>query len=60
VKGPDDIGLNEFARAMDGPIDMAFCSKVDHGSRLVRREQGGYQPSIADVTPHKDMPSIAF
>ena len=34
VEGADDVGLNEFARAMDRTIDMALGREVDHGTRF--------------------------
>ncbi len=37
---------------------MRFGSKVQHGTRLVCRQQLGHQRSIAKVTVHKHMARI--
>ena len=35
AEGANDIGLDEFSRAVDGAIDMAFGSEIDNRSRLM-------------------------
>lgn len=38
VKRSDHVGLNEFAGAVDGPVDMGFCGEVDDGVGFVGGE----------------------
>ena len=53
VKRADDVGLDEFARAMDGAVDVAFGGKVDDRARTVLGQQLRQQRTVADVALHK-------
>ena len=47
--GPDDIGLHERGRAIDGAVDVTLRSEVNDAVRLVRIEQSRYRGRIRDV-----------
>ena len=60
VKGADDVGLNELARAMNRTIDMALGSKVDNGARFNIGQQVGDEVTVADAAANKLMTWVAF
>jgi len=59
-EGPDDVGLNEFGRAMDRTIHMGLGGKVDDGTGSVLDKELGNQFGITDVSADKDIPGIAL
>ena len=58
VKGADDIGLDEFGRAMDGAIHMGLRSKVHHGTRPMLGEGLGHEFRISDIATNEGMACI--
>ena len=60
MEGTDDVGLDEFARAVDAAVDVAFGGKIDDGARLVFGEQIGNQGGITDVALHENMAVVAI
>ena len=60
VEGSHDVGLDEFARSMDGAVDMRFGRKIDDGTGLVLRQQAVDQRRVAEISVDKHMPRIAI
>ena len=55
AKRPDDIGLDEVLRPVNGTINVALCRKIDDGSWSVLRQQFTDALTIGDVGLDKDM-----
>ncbi len=53
VESSHDVGLNELAGAMDGPVHMAFGREVDHLKRPMLGKQAADQNAVTDVTLHQ-------
>lgn len=49
TEGADDIGLDEFTRAVDGAIDVALRSQIHHGIGSIFVEQFSQLRAVADV-----------
>jgi hypothetical protein len=47
--GADDVGLDEFGRAVDGAVDVALGGQVHDAVRLVLAEQAADLGGVADV-----------
>ncbi|MCY1418978.1 hypothetical protein D9M71_345530 [compost metagenome] len=60
IEGADDVRLDKFARAMDGPVHMGLGSEVEHGAWTVLGQQARNQCCITDVTVHEGMARVAF
>ncbi|MGY4215683.1 hypothetical protein ACVMFB_002182 [Bradyrhizobium sp. USDA 4522] len=48
-EGADDVGLDEFAGAVDRAVDMAFRGKVHHSIGLIFLEQPAQVLRLADA-----------
>jgi len=59
AKRAHDIGLDESAGAIDGTIDVAFRSEIQHRIGLVFGQQAGDQCAVADVALHEHVVRIA-
>ena len=49
AKSAHDIGLDEFARAIDGPIDMAFGCQMHHRIGLVLGKNAAHRCAVANI-----------
>ena len=49
VERAGNVGVDEIGGAVDGPIDMAFSSKVHHGGGAVQIENPVKGRAIADI-----------
>ena len=49
LEGADDVGLDEFAGAVDRAVDVRFGGEIDDGARLVLGEQAADKVKVADV-----------
>ena len=49
VEGAGDVRLDEDARAVDGPVDVAFGREMHDGVGRVTVEDSLYRSGIADV-----------
>ena len=58
LEGADDVGLDEFAGAVDGAVDVRFGGEVHDGARPVLGEQAADEFKIADVTLDEDVARI--
>ena len=56
--GADNIGINEFSGAADGPIDMRFCCQVHERLWLVLDEQILDLPVVANIAAFELVPGI--
>jgi len=45
----DDVGLNKFAGAIDGSVDVALGGKMHHRTRLVFLEQRAQRRAVANI-----------
>ncbi len=60
VEGADDVGLDEFTRAVNRTIDMALGGEVDDGARFGIRQQVGDEIAITDVAADELVTRITF
>lgn len=59
-KGAVDVGAQEFARAMNRPVDMGLGSEMNDGARLMLYELAVDQGAITDIARHEAVPGIAL
>ena len=45
----EDVGFEEFLGALDGAIDVAFCSEVDDEGDVMMVEEVGDELGVADI-----------
>ena len=60
MEGADDVGLDEFARAVNAAVHMALGGKVDHRARLVLGQQARDQGRVADVALNEVVAGIGL
>ncbi|MNV65932.1 hypothetical protein D3C71_1586560 [compost metagenome] len=60
LEGADNVGLDEFARAVDRAVHMRFGGEVEDGARFVLGEQAADEFKVADVALHELVRGIAF
>ena len=60
VVGADDVGLDEGARAIDRPVDMALCGEVDDAGRAERLDQFLHGNRIGDVALHEAVARVVL
>jgi hypothetical protein len=58
LKRADDVGLDEFSRAVDGAVDMRLGCEIDDGAGPVLGIQPREQGRIRDVAAHENMPWV--
>ena len=49
----DHVGVDEFARAMNGPVHVAFGSEVQHGTGAVLQQRLAHGIAVGDVGMHQ-------
>lgn len=60
VEGADDIGLNECARPVYGPVDMRFGREIQDCPGLMPGQQAGHQRAVANVAVYEYVPRVGF
>ncbi|MCY1367524.1 hypothetical protein D9M69_544650 [compost metagenome] len=60
VEGPDHVGLDELAGAMNGPVHVALGGEIHHGAGSMVFQQLVNQCPVANIALHEHMPCVAL